>query len=155
MFGHLPLLPFKNNFFDIIHCSHIFEHLEPSEFYDSLKEINRCLSPKGHLVISGPLFWEGFYNDLSHVKPYYPFIFQKYLCGNDLNSLTRSPISKSYIQKELIYRYREKPVFNNLSFRKRNLFVLLTLKFFYLLNSLGLRKYEKTGFTLVLEKTPE
>src|SRR5690606_23253477 len=67
--GHLPNLPFQNNFFNIIHCSHVIEHLQPQELYDTLIEFDRVLKDGGRIVISAPLLWSGFYDDLSHVKP--------------------------------------------------------------------------------------
>jgi SAM-dependent methyltransferase len=80
-YGKLPKLPFENSKFDIIHTSHLVEHLAPQELYDLLKEIDRCLKNCGILVISTPLLWNGFYADMSHLKPYYPSVFTNYLCS--------------------------------------------------------------------------
>src|SRR5690606_15521311 len=74
--GELPIIPFQNNFFDLIHCSHVIEHLNPDVFYETLKEMDRCLKLGGHLIISAPLIWSGFYNDLSHVRPYNPKVIR-------------------------------------------------------------------------------
>ena len=82
-------LPFSNTKFDLIHCSHFIEYLYPNQVYDLLKEINRTLKPNGFLIISTPLMHDKFYNDLSHIKPYTPEIFIKYLGFKNIKNLTR------------------------------------------------------------------
>jgi len=67
--GSLPKLPFSDNSFDLIHMSHVIEHLQPNEVYETLKEFDRCCKAGGAIVISAPLMWEGFYDDLSHITP--------------------------------------------------------------------------------------
>ena len=150
--GELPTLPFEDNFFDLIHCSHVIEHLQPQEFYDTLKEMDRCLKPEGYLVISAPLMWEGFYNDISHVKPYNPKVFYNYLIKNKSSSRTRPKISEDYKQVNLIYRYREISVTNNFFQENNNLWVKLLFSIVYKLERYGLRNREKTGYTIVLQK---
>lgn len=150
--GVLPELPFKSNQFDLIHCSHVVEHLQPQLLYDSLKEMDRVLKPKGHLVISAPLLWSGFYNDLSHVKPYAPLVFEKYLCGLYLDSLTRSPVSVNYSKLRLQYRYRDATKDWQVYNRSDNFLIRIIQSAFYRTQRLGMGKIEKTGFTLVLQK---
>lgn len=148
----LPDVPFDQDFFDLVHCSHVVEHLVPEDLYQSLVNIDRILKPSGYLVISAPLLWSGFYNDLSHVKPYDPFIFEKYLCGAHLNSLTRKPISTTYKVVRIQYRYLntiKEIMFLNES---NNFFVRIFQSLYYRLKKLGLTKLEKTGFTIVLQK---
>ncbi len=142
--SNLPKLPFEDDFFDIIHCSHVIEHLTPDILYATLIEMNRCLTKNGKLIISAPLMWEGFYNDLSHIKPYNPKILIYYLINSNKNS-TRESISENYKLKELIYRYRVKDIdwiyYKNPIYR----FIQRVLSRFS-------RKYEKTGYTIVFEK---
>jgi len=149
--GKLPKLPFKDNFFDVIHMSHVIEHLQPQEMYDTLKEFNRCCKPGGALVISAPLLWEGFYDDLSHIKPYNPFIFQKYLCSGDGDNLTREQIAANYTVEKLQYRFLEKKFFytlkNSKSFISRGFF-----KIYQFFRKKGFKKFQKTGYTIVLRK---
>lgn len=154
--GKLPFLLYPNEMFDLIHCSHVVEHLTPHELYDFLKEIDRCLKPGGHLIISAPLLYDSFYNDLSHVKPYNPYIFKKYLSIGDQRCATRPLISKNYIIKEELYRYNYKRegtiiFYENLSilFRPIIAFHQVALK---LKQLAGIRRVEKTGFTIVLQK---
>jgi len=151
VYGRLPKLPFEDRFFDVIHMSHVIEHLQPQEVYDTLVEFGRCCKPGGALVISAPLLWEGFYNDLSHVKPYTPHIFKKYLCDYQENNFTRPKISNTYKVERLVYRYKVK--------NENAIFQPSKNKFYNKLKSLFQRFYfstfqfyEKSGYTIVLRK---
>ena len=151
--GSLPNLPYEDLKFNVIHCSHVVEHLSPEVFYKTLQEMDRCLNINGYLIISAPLLWEGFYNDLSHIKPYPPAIFKNYLCSKTNNSRTRALISNDYIFINEVYRYPEvgHPLRNAIN-TNGNLLVKLWFKFHGLLHKLGLRHYAKTGYTIVLKK---
>lgn len=47
-------LPFKDNSITHIHSSHVFEHLNPSQFTFALKQIHRVLTPYGEAMILMP-----------------------------------------------------------------------------------------------------
>ena len=154
--GQLPKLPFEDSFFDVMHCSHVIEHLEPEVFYQTLKEMDRCLKEGGFLVVSAPLLWSGFYNDLSHIKPYLPGVFINYLSGKNKNSRTRKVISENYLCEKLVYRYLEAKNPDMVYFNKKDRFLIrVILKGMSYLKKYGLTSYEKTGFTIVMHKTKE
>jgi SAM-dependent methyltransferase len=150
-YGTLPKLPFEDIKFDMIHISHVVEHLSPQELYNLLQEIDRCLKPSGGiLIISTPLLWDGFYGDMSHIKPYYPSVFVNYLCGGSSNQRTRKVISNNYKILRQQYRFRYKHpsgyyIYNNVVNLIHYIFQLI-------IYTMGFRKIEKTGYTLVLEK---
>ncbi len=50
------LIFFKNNFFDVIFASNLFEHLTEEEVVKSFLEIRRCLKSDGKLIIIQPNF---------------------------------------------------------------------------------------------------
>lgn len=141
----LPKLPYEDRFFDLIHCSHVIEHLEPTCFYDTLKEMDRCLKDGGHLVISTPLMSDFFYDNLSHIKPYNPVIFSNYLCTSYKQNLNRKQISSAYKVEKLIYRYKAYKIFEEHVFLPINWISSIAFK-------MGLRRYAKTGYTIVLKK---
>lgn len=151
-YGELPNLPFEDNFFDTIHCSHVIEHLTPETFYKTIKEINRCLKPHGYLVISAPLLWEGFYDDLSHIKPYQPWILKKYLTFGTQVNYTRDIIASDYTEIEIVYRLKESDFFEDYYNTNNSIIINLIFKLINLLYRFGLRKYIKTGYTIVLKK---
>ncbi len=148
--GRLPKLPFEDAKFDVIHMSHVIEHLQPQEVYDTLKEFDRCCKPNGAIVISAPLPWSGFYDDLSHIKPYPPESFVKYLSSLGANP-TREAISDAYDVERLQYRYLTEP--NKIRRRKKNsLFEKVMYKInTYMIGSESI--YQKTGYTLILRKS--
>ncbi|WP_010231971.1 methyltransferase domain-containing protein [Gillisia marina] len=149
--GQLPLLPFQDNYFNLIHMSHVIEHLTPQVVYETLKEMDRCCINGGVIVISAPLLWEGFYDDLSHVKPYNPKIFFKYMCGIDMGNLSRDAISDKYSVEQISYRLREKKYFYGIKSSK-NIILKMTYNIYDFLRKSGMKKTFKSGYTIVLRK---
>lgn len=49
----LPNIPVKNDFFDIVLCSHTLEHV--NDIYNSIKEISRVTVDKGIIIINSPI----------------------------------------------------------------------------------------------------
>lgn len=52
--GHIEDIPFENNFFDVIFCSEILEHLTGEQIRQGLTEIGRILKPGGFLLGTVP-----------------------------------------------------------------------------------------------------
>lgn len=159
---HLPELPFRDNFFDMIHASHIVEHLPPDVLYRFLQEADRCLKPGGYLVISAPLRNDLFYNDLSHLRPYPPNVFFRYLVWGNDNCTTRPLVSKSYKIKTLCYAYQEKQPFDDdetggeLPYHHWCCCLSDLLYWFHRVKyALGFRTLQKRAFTVVLQKHSE
>ena len=48
-------LPYEDNFFDLIICSEVLEHLD--DYHAALKEIYRVLKPAGKFLPSVPSYW--------------------------------------------------------------------------------------------------
>jgi|ERR1035437_9867986 SAM-dependent methyltransferase len=155
-YGQLPVLPYQDKFFSMIHCSHIVEHLHPEQLYDFMKEADRCLMNDGYLIISTPLPWSGFYDDLSHVKPYSPMVFKKYFALGNVGSATRTLVSDKYVVKEEVFRYAHVHEDEFVIFEKTSFpfipFIILYKLASKIKNLLGVRRVEKSGYTLVLQK---
>ena len=64
-------LPFEDEAFDGIYCSHLVEHFLPGEAREILNEADRLLMPGGILLVRSPLFRKGFFDDPTHVRPYH------------------------------------------------------------------------------------
>ena len=150
---HAPgALPFGDGEVSFIHLSHIVEHLEPRQLYAFLIECDRVLADDGIIVISTPLLWERFYDDMSHVKPYTPSVFINYLCLKRTNANAES-ISDAYRVQELVYRFRVTEGDGHWGSKFFIVDVILRL-FQRAISLLGFRFYRKNGFTIVLKKTP-
>ena len=142
-------LPFNKGSVDFIHCSHLIEHLYYGQLYEFLSNINQALAPGGILAISTPLLWDRFYEDFSHVKPYGHKIFKYYLCQEKENASSEA-ISNNYEIKELVFRYRDS--FDD-SWGSRFFIVDIAMKLWRrLLYRIGIKKYIKNGYTIILKK---
>lgn len=75
----VPKLPFEDNFFAGIHCSHLIEHLGNDDAYKLLCEIDRVLKPGGILCLRAPMMHRNFFDEFGHIRPYPPNAILAYL----------------------------------------------------------------------------
>lgn len=143
-------LPFDDSSIDLVHCSHLVEHLTHGELYRFLGEINRVLKPGGLIIISAPLLWDNFYNDMSHIKPYSPAVFINYLTSKE-RVYTNENISTGYTVVEVVYRYHRGRLDEGWGSEVIAFDIIIRL-YRSILYKLGFRKYYKNGFTIVLKK---
>jgi len=143
-------LNFEDNSVEYIHCSHMIEHLKSDDLFVFLKEIDRVLKKNGILVISAPLLWSRFYDDLTHVRPYSEQVFINYLCKDRKNASIEKKLNL-YRVKDLAYRYKVVPPEDGI---ESSFFVIdVLIKFIKIVFfKLGFKKYIKNGYTLVLKK---
>jgi SAM-dependent methyltransferase len=143
-------LPFEDGSVDLVHTSHMIEYLAPGAIYSLMVEMDRVLADEGYLVISAPLFWNDFYNDLGHVRPYNPRVFHKYFIEMYKNPRLQK-VSDSYEMADLVYRYHQFPLDEGWGSSIPLLdTVIITAK--RLLGKLSIKKMYKNGYTLVLKK---
>jgi len=142
-------LPFQNNPADFLHLSHIVEHFDHPDLYRLLSECVRVLRKDGILVISAPLLWDRFYDNLSHIRPYNPSVFTHYLCKGHANA-TSEFLTTDFEVKNLTYRYRSVQLFE---VGAQYFFLDVLLRILrVILTKCGFRKYTKNGFTLILQR---
>ncbi len=103
--GSATKIPYPQASFDGLHCSHVIEHLFPDQVYKFLQESSRVLKPQGILVISSPLSWSGFYDNLTHIKPYPPRAIMRYLVETAPDT-TFPPLKSKFKFIALHWRYR-------------------------------------------------
>lgn len=142
-------LPFGDKTVRFLHMSHIIEHLEHSSLYETLKEVDRVLNDGGILVVSTPLMWDRFWDDLSHVRPYNPDVLRNYMIRGRDNA-TGSIISTNYNELAFTYRYRSSELISVTSCYFSVYLLIKTLN--YVLLKLGFRRYIKNGYTIALQK---
>jgi len=139
-------LPYPDNSFDSVHCSHIIEHLFPKDAHKLLTEIDRVLRVNGILCLRTPLLHKGFYNDFTHIKPYNPEAIIYYLNVGKIDQLTLKRVKGVY--KLIKLKYRRNQLF--LFLRKTPFWFLGII--FNILYRFGLSGIAKTGYMLVLKK---
>ena len=67
-------LPFKNNEFDEVYCSHVLEHVQ--DLVKAMKELHRITKKEGRVIIRGPHFSSGVsYWDPTHKRFFSYFTF--------------------------------------------------------------------------------
>ncbi|MCF7912838.1 MAG: class I SAM-dependent methyltransferase [Candidatus Cloacimonetes bacterium] len=139
-------LPFEDESYDGIHCSHLIEHLFPEEAWELLKQLDRILKPGGIMCLQAPLMSRHFYNDLSHIRPYPPQAIMEYYSGNwqDHQPLTFEVIKGEY---EIIkIKWRHLPVLSGMFHNP------LVLRILEGLASCGIRSSKRSGYLLVIRK---
>jgi len=143
-------LPFEDLSVDVVHTSHLVDNLGPADFYNFLLELNRVLKPGGYLVVSTPVLWPDFYNDLSHTKPYNPYVFYKYFVQQGRHSRFEK-VKHDYAVQKLIYRYYEMPLDEGWGSTVPFLdAIFITSR--RILRKFGIKRLRKNGYTLILKK---
>jgi SAM-dependent methyltransferase len=150
-------LPFTDDSFGGVYCSHVIEHLHPHELHSLLGEIDRVLAPGGVVAFAAPLLWRHFYSDLTHVRPYNPEVIVNYLVGGS-GQRTRTVVSNRYRVLALHWRHvpLTKSLHRNLTkspFRKALNAALEVLDGVCYRSGLKVF-FKKNGYLLVLRKAP-
>ncbi len=147
-------LPFNSETVSLLHCSHVIEHLQPYELHRLMMEWNRVLIRSGILVISTPLMYYGFYNNLSHVKPYNPNVLTSYLCSSATLNRWVDTVASEYRVLDLVYRYHAVGLVELdegwCSSNPYIDFLLFAIK--AVLSAFGVKKYERSGYTIIMQK---
>lgn len=150
VYGNILELPFSSASFDGINCSHVIEHFYPEDAYLLLLGMNRVLKIGGTLIISTPVFWQGFFDDFTHIRPYYPEAIMHYY-GITEGPRTKRPIDCFYKLEEIKWRYEKVPM-EPILFPKGGFLNTLLMILSRRLSSAGFGKYQKTGYTMILTK---
>jgi ubiquinone/menaquinone biosynthesis C-methylase UbiE len=143
-------LPFEDHSVDFIHISHLVDNLATTEFYNFLLELNRVLKAGAFLVISTPLLWPNFYDDLSHVRPYNPYVFFKYFVQQGRHNRF-DKIQHDYQIENLVYRYYEIPLDEGWSSIVPFIDSII-ISWRRIVRKLGFKRLQKNGYTLILKK---
>lgn len=138
-------LPFKTDSIDIVICTHLIEHLYPSELHHLLKEMSRIA--KHRILISAPLASKDFWMNLTHIRPYHPRCITDYLCNERENRTFENLMGKFNIKK--IYWRVQNPLYHSKNILLKPLKLIWEIVF--TLIPIG----RKNGFLLVLEKSSQ
>lgn len=144
-------LPLSDESVSVVHCSHVLEHMTPNQVYQTLVELDRVLCPGGVLVIACPFLEQSgmFYDDLSHIKPYNPTVFRKYLCANSAKA-TAASISTKYSEVGYVDRWSRYPI--RWEIEVPFALDILANCVFRIADVLGIVRYQRSGYVLVLRK---
>ncbi len=101
------ILPFGDNEFDGIYCSHLIEHFAPNDAIDILTGLDRVLRPGGVLLIRSPLYSPSFFDDPTHVRPYHLHCILNLLGGWKEDGNRQMIVGNTHPSYTLKYYYEE------------------------------------------------
>jgi SAM-dependent methyltransferase len=139
-------LPFNNESFEGVHCSHLIEHFLPEDAHQLLGELGRVTKVGGILIIRAPLLWDGFYDNLTHVRPYNPRVIKRYMCYRG-GQRTMSAFDFKFELVDLVWRYL--PLVYP---RKLNRITAPIKVFFDYLYKFHIHSWRKNGYMLILRR---
>ncbi len=142
--GDIVELSFNDEKFNVIHCSHVIEHLDYKSIVSSLDEMFRVLKSGGYLILRSPLMYPGFYFDIDHVRPYPPESILNYF-----NNRQQQRVGSYKIFEVLRWYRREAASFYNSNCGIVKIFNYL-LKLFWLV--IGFPRSKPNGYILVIKK---
>lgn len=140
--------------FDVLLFSHVLEHINFPEIQVFLENYFKLCNNNAHVIIIMPVLYDAFFNDIDHIKPYYP---------NGLMALfSDANISKQYLSNymltlvDIYYRntnllpYNIKCRFLNDKANHLKFILLNTLFDFLKKGTLGLLS-KRTGYTAIFK----
>jgi ubiquinone/menaquinone biosynthesis C-methylase UbiE len=90
--GNIIRLPFQDNSFDLITCSHVIEHL--TDTFTAIAELKRICKPEGYIYIETPSHRSvlmpigvNFWDDPTHVRPYTRISLKKLLEIHEIETI--------------------------------------------------------------------
>jgi ubiquinone/menaquinone biosynthesis C-methylase UbiE len=116
---------FPDNLFDIVHCSHVIEHIAYPKIMTFLDELIRITKPGGHIIIRSPLMSPGFLLNIDHIRPYPPKAILDYYSNPQQQVVGEYSITpvKIHLRRG---PYQINPYSYNVFFRTINLFFKLS-----------------------------
>lgn len=91
-YGSCLNIPYDNNSFDVVFCSHVIEHFGYPEIKKVLEELTRIVKPTGIIFLKSLYNGDSFYNDIDHVRPYYPATLNNYFGLEQQQSIPSEPL---------------------------------------------------------------
>lgn len=85
--GTSTKLPYKKDFFDVVFCSNLFEHLKREELYKTISEVRRVLKLNGSLLILQPNYKycvKDYFDDYTHELVFTHVSLKDFLEANGL-----------------------------------------------------------------------
>ncbi len=117
------------NHFDIVHCSHVIEHVAYPKIIEFLDELIRITKPNGHIIIRSPLLSADFFTCIDHIRPYPPKAILDYYSNPQQQVTGKHSISAVKIKLRR-GAYQINPYSYNPFFRAINLFFKLSWSIF-------------------------
>jgi 2-polyprenyl-3-methyl-5-hydroxy-6-metoxy-1,4-benzoquinol methylase len=116
--------------FDVLLFSHVLEHIGYPDIVNVLESYFSKAKDGAHIVIIMPLLYDAFFNDIDHIKPYYPnglmALFSNKTISKQYKSNYLLNIVDIYFRKEELVPYNLKSRYIR-SFRNRLFLEVFTI----------------------------
>ena len=158
--GYKAFLPEEliENEFDVLLFSHVIEHLGYPEIVHFLEYYFSKAKKISHIVIVTPTLHEAFFNDIDHIKPYFPdglvMLFSESKISKQYSSNFSLTLEDVYFRKESLIPYHLRCKYSKLLFDK--LFFKLLSKFYIFLKLITFGILSKvTGYSALFKLTKQ
>lgn len=141
--GDFTAYSFPADSYDVIHCSHVIEHLAYPDIASALNKLAAVTRPKGFVIIRSPLMHQGFYNDLDHIRPYPPEAILSFF-ANPQQQL----VGDQRVREVLRWYRREAVVFASGSKLKSTASYVMKSAYCHV----GFPRAKPNGFVLILQR---
>ncbi len=140
--------------FDMMLFSHVIEHIEYRDLQAFLESYFARLKSGGKVIILSPVLYDAFFNDIDHIKPYYPAgivnLFSARRVSRQYGSEYRLKLMDIYFRTSSLQPYNMRSRYlddsgNRLLFKANTLFFELLRKLSFNLLS------RKTGYGALFE----
>lgn len=140
--------------FDLILFSHVLEHIEYKDLQGFLESYFRRLNNGGKVIMLSPVLYDAFFNDIDHIKPYYPAgimnLFSTGRISRQYGSSYRLKLIDVYFRTSSLQPYNMRSRY--LDDGKSRLIFRLNALFFELLRKLSFNVLSKTtGYGALFE----
>jgi ubiquinone/menaquinone biosynthesis C-methylase UbiE len=108
------VLPFRNNKFDIIYCSHIMEHCKKEKFIQLMEEIHRISKPNGLVNIIVPYYT----SKDSFTDPTHNIFFTEHTLDYFIENHPLNYYAKARFKIEKVQFYYQSPLWKYNPFRR-------------------------------------
>lgn len=95
---------FKDDQFDVVHCSHVIEHVAFPDITFFLDELLRITKNNGYVILRSPLPTNDFLTNIDHIRPYPPKAILNYFSNSQQQKVG------SYQITPIKIKIRHKPI---------------------------------------------
>lgn len=143
--GDVKKMPFENESFDVVHCSHVIEHFSYPQIARVLDELVRVAKKSAYIILRSPLMHKDFYLDIDHVRPYPPETILSYFYNQQ-----QQKVGKANLQIIHCWYRRENFKLVNIGISKIKYFFNALFAFLWMYIKFPFSR--KNGYVLILKK---
>ncbi len=143
--GNVIDLPYNDEQFDVVHCSHVVEHLGYPHVTTALEQLLRVTKTNGYVIIRSPLWHPEFFLDIDHIRPYPPETIMNYF-----KHPQQQKVGAAHVRMSSVWYRRGSVRFHNVGLSKIKYYANALFAVLWLYIRFPVSK--KNGYILILQK---